>query len=71
MIHFGKEPSGDFKIEVPADEIGDLYDALENPGLLTRRTFDKMKRCIESEFKKELERHRSRMTAQIPVKVES
>lgn len=68
MIHYGKEPSGDFKIEISADEIGELYDALENPGLLLRRTFDKMKRCIESEYKEELEAYRRRMTAQIPKK---
>ena len=68
MIHYGKEPSGDFKIVVPADEIGEFYDALECSGLLSRHTFDSMKRCIESEFKDELEAYRRRMTAQIPTK---
>ena len=71
MIHYGKESSGDFKIVVPADEIGELYDALERPGLLSRRTFDSMKRCIESEFKEELEAYRRRMTAQVPLKMNS
>jgi hypothetical protein len=68
MIHYGKEPSGDFKIVVPADEIGEFYDTLKCPELLSRRTFGSMKRCIESEFKDELEAYRRRMTAQIPTK---
>ena len=69
MIHFGKETSGDLEILVSADEVGEVYDALESAGLLQRRTFDKMKEYIKKEYKKELEAYRSRMTAQIPVKV--
>lgn len=54
MIHYGKEPSGNLRIEVPAEEVGEVYKVLDSAGLLQRRTFDGMKRYIESEFKEEL-----------------
>ena len=54
MIHYGKEPSGNLRIEVTADEVGEVYKALDSSGLLQRRTFDGMKRYIEIEFKEEL-----------------
>ena len=68
MIHYGKEPSGNFKVEVPAEEVGEVYDAICRSGLLSRRTFDDMRRYIEKEFTEELEAHRRRMAAQIPGK---
>lgn len=68
MIHFGKEPSGDLNIRVSADDVGEVYDALESAGLLQRRTFDGLKQYIGKEFKDELARHRRRMTAQTPHK---
>lgn len=67
MIHFGKEPSGDLNIRISADEVGEVYDALESAGLLQRRTFDGLKQYIGKEFKDELERYRRCMTAQIPL----
>lgn len=54
MIHYGKTPQGDMEIKVSADEVGEIYAALCQAGLLQRRTFDGMKRYIESEFKSKL-----------------
>lgn len=67
MIHYRKKPSGDLEIAVPADEVGEVYEALSMAGLLTGRTFDNLKRYIASEFGEELSAYRRRMTAQIPV----
>ena len=50
MIHYGKEPSGDLNIRISADDIGEVYDALESAGLLQRRTFDGLKQYIGKEF---------------------
>ena len=67
MIHFGKEPSGDLNIRISAEDVGEVYEALESTGLLQRRTFDGLKRYIGEQFADELARHRRRMTAQIPL----
>ena len=66
MIHYGKEPSGDLNIRISAEDVGEVYEALESAGLLQRRTFDGLKRYIGEQFADELAAHRRRMTAQIP-----
>ena len=66
MIHYGKEPSGDLEIRVSAEDVGEVYDALESAGLLQRRTFSGLKEYIGNAFADELKQHRRRMTAQRP-----
>lgn len=67
MIHYGKEPSGDLDIRVSAEDVGEVYEALQSAGLLQRRTFDGLKDYLTKNFKAELEQYRRRMTAQIPL----
>ena len=67
MIHYGKTPQGDLVLRVSADEVGEVLALFTSAGLLQRRTFDGMKRYIESEFKDDLAAYQRRMTAQIPV----
>ena len=67
MIHFGKEPSGDLDIRVSAEDVGEVYEALQSAGLLQRRTFNGLKDYLIKHFADELEQYRRRMTAQIPL----
>lgn len=50
MIHYGKEPSGDLWIRVPAEDVGELYELLESAGLIQRRTFNGLKEYLRLEF---------------------
>ena len=68
MIHYGKTPDGDLKIEVSADNVGEVYDALCSAGLLQRRTFHSLKTYIDEHFADEMAAYRRRMTAQGPRK---
>ena len=68
MIHYGKEPSGDLDIRVSAEDVGEVYEMLQTAGLLQRRTFNGLKDYLTKNFADELETHRRRMTAQIPLR---
>lgn len=61
MIHFGKVPSGDLEIRVSPDDVGEVLDMIQSAGLLQRRTFDKLKRYITTEYESELEEYRKKM----------
>lgn len=66
MIHFGKTPIGELEILISADNVGEIYEALNSAGLLQRRTFHNLKDYVEREFKGELQLYRRRMTSQLP-----